>query len=88
MFQQDKKLKSVIFYSKAGCLLPFLIITNLFFGWIFIKPVHWLTLELVLIMLFIVNLIVITRKISSLNPKHDNVIDVEGKIIKDTKTLS
>lgn len=79
-------MKSFVFLSRSGCLLPFLIVFNLFFGWLFLKPTHWLLLEFILILLFALNAYLLTRKI--FNAAKDNndlldsadVIDVEGEV--------
>lgn len=84
---QNKHLKSFVFFSGSGCLLPLLIIFNLLFGWIFLKPKVWLISETILLLLFIINGYMITRKIISAPSKGDNVIDVEGKIVDDKEQL-
>jgi len=79
---KDKRLKSFIFFSSSGCLLPLLLIFNLFFGWIFLKPKPWLIIEAILFLLFMLNIYVIKRKIfSSSIKKYDDAIDVEGKVV-------
>lgn len=70
-----------MFFSQAGCLLPFLIMANLFFGWIFLKPGHWLLVEVILVALFLINSIILTRKVFSGTKKYDNVIDTEGEVV-------
>ena len=85
---KDNSIKSFIFFSRTGCFLPLLIILNLFFGWIFLKPLYWLLLEVVLILLFAINTYIITRKITGFSKKRDDVIDVEGKVIEDKDELN
>jgi len=54
-----------IFTGQSGCLLPMLIMFNLFFGkLIFSSTRLWLGIEVVLILLFIAKMHVFTRKIS------------------------
>ncbi|MCX5714262.1 MAG: hypothetical protein NT033_05535 [Candidatus Omnitrophica bacterium] len=67
-----------------GCLLPFLIIFNLFFGWMFLRPLYWAVLELGLILAFILTWKVIIKRITgfSRRQKHQEVIDVQGREIK------
>ncbi|MCX5706639.1 MAG: hypothetical protein NTW13_03100 [Candidatus Omnitrophica bacterium] len=65
----------------SGCFLPFLIVFNLFFGWIFFKPLFWLASEAILILLFLFNSFLFKRRIASATKKRDNIIDVEGKIV-------
>jgi len=85
---KDKRLRSFVFLSGSGCLLPALIIFNLLFGWIFLKPKLWLIFEAVLILLFIINGFIITRKIiSTSSKKRDDVIDVKGEVVEDRHKL-
>ncbi len=83
---KDNTLRSFVFFSGSGCLLPFLIIFNLLFGWIFLKPLHWLVIEATLVLFFIINGYVMIRKIiSASSKKHPDVIDVKGEVVKDRK---
>ncbi|MFA5157106.1 MAG: hypothetical protein WC532_06945 [Candidatus Omnitrophota bacterium] len=74
----------------SGCLLPFLIIFNLFFGWIFLKPLHWLLLEAVLVILFALSGFILIKRVTLRYGRpgkrsgkgRGNVIDTEGKVIK------
>jgi len=68
--------------SQTGCLLPILILFNLFFGWMFLKPLTWLAVEGILIILFILNSYILARRISSYSAKRSNVIDVEGEVLE------
>ncbi len=53
-----------VFTSQSGCLLPMLIMLNLFFGkLIFSSTRLWLGLEGILILLFIIKIHAFTRKI-------------------------
>ncbi len=80
-------MKSVFFISQTGCLLPVLILFNLFFGWLFFPPFFWLSLEGILILLFFINSYILIRRVSSMaskaSPKRSGVIDVEGEIMED-----
>jgi hypothetical protein len=76
-------MRSFVFFSQSGCLLNFLIIANLLFGRIFLKASHWLLLESALILVFILNAAIFTRKVSSSFRKRDKVIDVEGEVVED-----
>jgi len=70
--------------SYNGCLLPLLIVLNLFFGQFFFKTNQWLAIEGILILLFLFNSYIVTRRVKSAqrnNPQ--NVIDVEGKVVED-----
>lgn len=73
-----------LFY-RGGCLLPFLLIFNLFFGWIFFSVRAWVLIEILLIIALVIYSYILSRKIiSRVNNagKRDNAIDVEGKVIK------
>lgn len=76
-----------VFFASSGCLLPALLIFNLLFGRIFLKPKIWLITEVILLLIFIINGYMITRKIISPSSKRDNVIDVEGKVVEDKHQL-
>lgn len=85
---KDSHSRSFVFSSRSGCLLPLLIILNLLFGWIFLKPKEWLILEAILVLFFIINGYVMTQKIvSSSSKKRGNVIDVEGEVVPDKRRL-
>lgn len=75
--------KSFFFVNQTGCLLPFAILFNLFFGLMFFKPVTWLCIEAVLILLFIMNSYIFAKKVSSAPSRRANVIDVEGEVLKE-----
>ena len=79
--------KSIFFVSQAGCFLPFLIICNLLFGWMFFKPLAWLLIEAALILLFMLSARIAMKKIFSPPSRDSNVIDVEGRAIKEEKKL-
>jgi len=81
-------MRSFVFFGQSGCLLTFLIIANLLFGRIFFRASHWLLLELGLILVFFLNSVILTRKITSSFKKRDDVIDVEGKVVEDKHKLS
>jgi len=76
------KVNSVVFLSRAGCFLPLLILFNLFFGWIFLKPLHWLMLGAALILLFITSGYIGMRKIlRDSSQKPGDAIDVKGEVL-------
>jgi len=72
----------MIFISQTGCLLPLLIILNLFFGWIFFKPAVWLLVGAVLILLFVVNSYFIIRMIIKPPQKKGGIIDIEADVVE------
>ena len=80
-----------IYISRSGCLLPFLIIFNAFFGLIFFKPAIWLLIETILILIFVLAAYLFFRKFTKTASTHkDGIIDVEGEIVeeKDTKKIT
>jgi uncharacterized membrane protein len=87
MYKDKDALRSFVFFSGSGCLLPSLIIFNLLFGWIFLKPKPWLIIEAILLLLFIINGYNIRRKIISTSSKRDDIIDVKGEVVEDRHHL-
>ncbi len=75
-----------VLYS-SGCLLPFLVIFNLIFGRLFFNTRHWLAIEGILILLFMAYSYISVRRVTNGVKRKDNVIDVEGEVIKDSKKL-
>lgn len=81
---QDKQVKSFIFLSRSGCLLPLFIFFNLIFGRIFFDLGTWLLIEAVLILIFIFNALMLVKRVSSFKPSGSaKVIDTEGVIIEE-----
>jgi len=87
MIKPHPRDKSLFFVTQTGCLLPFLIVLNLLFGWMFLKPLHWLLVEGIMISLFIINVRIAATKIYPPRPKQGNVIDVEGKVVEEKKEI-
>jgi len=81
-------MKSTLFFAQSGCFLPFLIILNLGFGWLFLKPGTWLLVELVLFLLLLLNFSILTRKIVSFGAvrKSSSVVDIEAEVVEDDTT--
>lgn len=79
--------KGIFFVAQTGCFLPILILFNLFFGWMFVKPHFWLGIEVILILLFILNSYLFAKKVSSFSPRRGKVVDVEGEIIEERQHL-
>ncbi len=78
--------RQFILLSQAGCLLPGLLLFNFVFGWLFLKPLIWIAVELVLLLLFMVNSVVTARKVMSVvSSKDDSVIDVEAQVVDDER---
>ena len=78
--------KSFMVLSNAGCLLPALIILNLFFGWIFLGPALWLLTGVVLVGLFILNSFIMLKKAFLFSgPRKGSVIDVEAEVLDEKK---
>lgn len=84
-------MRSVFFISQTGCLLPIIILFNLFFGWMFFPARAWLFIEGILIILFFINSFIFLRRVSNMasgaNPQRDGVIDVEGEIVEEKRKL-
>ncbi len=91
-----------VFTGQSGCLLPMLIILNLFFGkFIFDSTRLWLGVEGILVLLFIIKIHIFTKKIgeqlrqtgsglvSSRSKRHGRgkVIDVQGEVVEEKKKL-
>jgi len=75
---------------RGGCLLPFLIIFNLFFGRLFFSPKAWLITEGVLILVFFVYSYILSRKLMAgvkSAGRRGDVIDVEGEVVSDKEKL-
>ncbi|MDD5431885.1 MAG: hypothetical protein PHO70_02735 [Candidatus Omnitrophica bacterium] len=82
------KNRSFIYLGQSGCLLPVLILFNLFFGWIFFKPLIWLGIGGILVLLFIINSYILVKKVSNMaSAKNKSAIDVEAEIIEDKDRL-
>lgn len=80
--------KSFMILSNAGCLLPALIILNLFFGWIFLGPALWLLTGAALVGLFILNSFIMMKKASLYSrPRKSSVIDIEAEVLNDKKQV-
>jgi len=78
---------SFVFFNQAGCLLPLLLIFNLFFGWVFLRTLHWLILEAVLLLLFLLSGYSFTRRVisGSYRGRRPGAIDAEGEIVPEDK---
>jgi membrane protein implicated in regulation of membrane protease activity len=78
----------MILNVQAGCLLPALMLLNLFFGWMFLSTGAWLCLEGVLILLFVLNASVLVRRVRSwARPKSGKIIDVEAEVVEERLKL-
>ena len=78
----------MIINIQAGCLLPALILLNLFFGWMFLKTSAWLVLEGILILSLILNSYFLIRKVKRWSTSvPGNVIDVQGEVVDEKRSL-
>lgn len=78
----------MILNVQAGCLLPALMLLNLFFGWMFLSTGAWLCLEGVLILLFVLNASVLVRRVRSwARPRSGKIIDVEAEVMDEKLKL-
>lgn len=71
--------RSIFFASRTGCLLPGLIALNLLFGWLFFKPLVWLAIGLIMILLLFLNAVIFVKKLTGTPRRRSNVIDVEAE---------
>lgn len=78
---------SFILFSNTGCLLPFLLVSNLLFGWIFLGLLKWALLETVLMVLFLFSSFTVAKRIFSSSGPPDGVIDTEGEVLEEQKRL-
>lgn len=83
----NKPLGSFVFFSSSGCILPALIIANLLFGWMFFKPTEWLIISGALLLAFLINAYIFTRRVVSGVSGRDKIIDVEGEVVEEHKRL-
>lgn len=81
---KSNTLKSMIILSQTGCLLPTLIVLNLFFGWILFGLKGWLILELVLVALLVINSYIATRHFPS---RKKDAIDVEAEVLDEKEKI-
>ncbi|MCX5695005.1 MAG: hypothetical protein NT014_07830 [Candidatus Omnitrophica bacterium] len=82
---RNSQMQSVVLMNRSGCLLPLLIILNLFFGRMFFSFRDWFLVGLVLALIFLLNSISATRKIISAGTRRSGAIDVEGEVVDDRK---
>ena len=54
----------------------------------FFKPLTWLAIEGVILLLILINSLLLVRKISSLTKTKSNVIDIEGEVVEEKKKLN
>ncbi len=95
-------MPQLIWAGQSGCLMPLLIIFNLFFGKLFIhSTLIWLSIEGALIFIFILQIHLFIRRISrqvgqngrgsaSDGPSrrsYGRIIDVEGKVVEEKEKL-
>ncbi|OQB09746.1 MAG: hypothetical protein BWY16_00927 [Candidatus Omnitrophica bacterium ADurb.Bin205] len=76
------------FLYRGGCFLPFLIIFNLFFGWLFFGVRVWLAIGLGLSLVFVIYSYLLSRRISfGINKpaSKGNIIDVEAEVLPEKK---
>jgi len=81
-----------VFTGQSGCLLPMLIILNLFFGkLIFSSTRLWLGVEGILVLLFIFKLRSFARKINAQfkpeSRRQGKIIDVQGEVVEEKQKL-
>jgi len=80
----------LINFGCSGCLLPLLILFNLFFGWIFIHSfLLWLMIQTGLVLLFLFNSYLVIKHFSGspANKGKESAIDVEAEVVEEKKKL-
>lgn len=80
--RQDPRYRSVVLLGGAGCFLPSLIVFNLFFGWLFLRPAAWLLVEAVLVLLLLLYSRFLRSTSNRMREKRDKVIDTDAEIIE------
>lgn len=78
----------MILITRTGCLLPLLIIFNLFFGLFFLEFRHWLLIEGALVVLFALNAYIFSRRIflaGQGRQQRRGVIDVKAEVVEEEK---
>ena len=69
----------------AGCLLPFLVLFNLLFGWLIFRSfLMWLAVESGLVALLLLTSYISIRRYKK---DRDGVIDIEGEIVEEKGKL-
>ncbi len=80
-----------VWIGNSGCLLPLLIVFNLLFGKLIFNSTRlWLSVEAVLILIFIIKVNIIVRKISrkfSRQGHGGEVVDIQGDVVEEEKKL-
>ena len=74
-----------MFIGCSGCFIPLLVILNLFFGRLFFSAKQWLAIEGILLLLLLFTSYISLRRFTrprQRNNGKNNVIDVEGKVVK------
>jgi len=70
----------MIMLGRAGCLIPFLLVINLLFGWIFLGVFYWVLVEAALLIFFLATLSYYAKAIVSDIPcRYPDVIDIEAR---------
>jgi len=72
-----------------GCLLPALILANLFFGRLFFSVKHWLIIEAILVLLLMLSSYIFTRRLFSgaATIRRSNVVDIEGEVVEERQQI-
>jgi hypothetical protein len=74
---------SFVFLAHTGCLLPFLILFNFLLGWVFLKPLAWLAVEALLILLFLLNSYLLAKRTSASILRGKGAIDTEAEVLEE-----
>ncbi|MFA6358099.1 MAG: hypothetical protein WCY09_05480 [Candidatus Omnitrophota bacterium] len=77
-----------VWSSNSGCLLPFLIIFNLFFGRLIFNSTRlWLGVEAVLVLIFVIKINILARKINRQFKPNSKIVDIQGYVVEEDKKL-
>ncbi len=91
-------MSQFVWAGGSGCLLPVLIIFNLFFGRLIFNSARlWLGVEVLLILIFMININLMARKISrqfnqqspgqQSRRSQEQVVDIQGQVVEEDKKL-
>ena len=81
--------RGFVWSGNSGCLLPFLIVFNLFFGKLVFSSLRlWLTIEAVLVLIFILKVNIFLRKLTQPSGKpRGKVIDISGQVVDEKSQI-
>ncbi|MDD5116628.1 MAG: hypothetical protein PHW98_06170 [Candidatus Omnitrophica bacterium] len=91
-------MPDVYWSGRGGCLLPALIVFNLFFGILFLRSVGlWLAIEAILVLIFMLKVRFMVNRINRqffsarrdrdgrVDKPEEGIIDVPGQVVEDNR---